>query len=197
MTTDTVADWLRALPSLTGTALPLEAVASGADPVAIFLEWIQDASVRGVPEPHAVTLATVDADGMPDARTLVLKDVGARGWGFAGHRDSRKSAQVTARPVAALNFWWQPVLRAIRVRGTVVEASAQESAADLAARSEAAREGIATGDWVLWRIIPTRIEFWQGAVDRNHTRVVFERVGDRWLREPQYLHGENERKGHA
>lgn len=195
MTSNTAADWLRAQPSLTGTAPPLDADAFGDDPVALFLEWIQDASARGVLEPHAATLATVDADGMPDARTLVLKDVGERGWGFAGHRDSRKSVQVAARPAAALNFWWQPVLRAVRVRGTVVEASAQESAADLAARSAAAREGIAPGEWVLWRIIPTRVEFWQGAVDRNHTRIVYERAGDLWLREPQHMHGENERKG--
>lgn len=92
-----------------------------------------------------MTLATVDAEGIPDARTLILKEVSARGWAFAGHRSSAKGQQLAAQPAAALNFWWQPLVRAVRVRGRVEQASADESAADLAARSPAAREGIAPG----------------------------------------------------
>lgn len=162
-----LAAWLRAQPTLTGTA-PL------------FREWLRAAAAAGVPEPHAATLATVDADGIPDARTLILKDVDARGWAFAGARSSRKAAQLGARPAAALNLWWQPQRRAIRVRGTVEEASAAESDADLAARSESARAGLRPGDWVLWRVVPTRVEFWQGASDRNHTRIVYDVVGRGW-----------------
>ncbi|WP_308773023.1 pyridoxamine 5'-phosphate oxidase family protein, partial [Brachybacterium paraconglomeratum] len=69
-----------------------------------------------------------------------------RGWAFAGSRSSRKAAQLDAHPVAALNFWWQPVLRAVRVRGRIQEASVEESAADLAARSAEARAGVAPGE---------------------------------------------------
>lgn len=134
----------------------------------------------GVSEPHTATLATVAADGAPDARTLILKGVDAAGWAFASTRSSRKGVQLAHAPVAALNFWWQPQVRAVRVRGRVEEASAEESAADLAARSPAAQEGIAPGDWVRWRIIPARIEFWQGARDRRHTRVVYEPADDGW-----------------
>lgn len=174
--------WLRAQPALTGTAPPLGRADLPSDPVPLFLEWITTAAARGVPEPHSMTLATVDGDGVPDARTLILKDVDARGWAFAGARSSRKAAQIAASPAAALNFWWQPLMRAVRVRGHVLEASAEESAADLSARPAAARAGIASADWVLWRIVPSHVEFWQGSPDRNHTRVVYERMETGWSR---------------
>jgi pyridoxamine 5'-phosphate oxidase len=173
-------EWLRAQPALTGTAPPLDLGKLPDDPLLLFLDWIETAATGGVPEPHAATLATVDRDGMPDARTLILKDVDARGWAFAGPRSSRKGTQLDANPAAALAFWWQPQMRAVRVRGHVREASAAESAADLAARSAAAREGIAPGEWALWRIVPTRVEFWQGSTDRNHTRIVFDREDSGW-----------------
>jgi len=176
----TIADWLRAQPALTGSAPQLDIHALPHDPTTLFLDWIDDAARAGVAESHAATLATVDAEGLPDARTLILKDVGTRGWAVAGQRSSRKGSQLTAHPAAALNFWWQPVVRAVRVRGTVVEASRAESDADLAARSAAARDGIESGDWVLWRIVPARIEFWQGSPDRRHTRIVYVADGGDW-----------------
>ncbi|MFK0241719.1 pyridoxamine 5'-phosphate oxidase family protein [Microbacterium sp. NPDC090281] len=177
-----ISGWLRAQPSLTGTAPPFGSAGVPDGPVPLFLEWIRAAVAAGVPEPQAATLATFDVDGMPDARMLILKDVDERGWAFAGARSSRKAAQLAANPAAALNFWWQPVMRAVRIRGRVEEASAEESAADLAARSADARAGIAPGDWVLWRIVAARVEFWQGASDRNHARIVFERADDGWSR---------------
>ncbi|OUD87625.1 Pyridoxine/pyridoxamine 5'-phosphate oxidase [Clavibacter michiganensis subsp. michiganensis] len=154
MPTDDLARWLRALPSLTGSAPPLDLDALPDDPDDLFRTWITEAVDAGVPEPHAATLATVDADGLPDARTLILKDVGPRGWAFAGTRSSAKGAQLAASPAAALAFWWQPIVRAVRVRGSVEEATAEESAADLAARSAAARADVDPGGWVLWRIRP-------------------------------------------
>ncbi|MBO0979198.1 pyridoxamine 5'-phosphate oxidase family protein [Microbacterium sp. SD291] len=177
-----LAAWLRALPALTGTAPPLDLETIPAEPETLFRIWIADAADAHVPEPHAATLATVDAEGVPDARTLILKGVDGHGWAFAGPRSSRKGAQLAAAPAAALGFWWQPVVRAVRVRGIVREATPEESAADLAARSGAARDGIAPGDWVLWRIIASRVEFWQGSADRNHTRIVYDRIEDGWRR---------------
>lgn len=176
----TDAAWLRSLPSLSGDAPALDLHLLPADPAALFGEWLSDAVARGVPEPHAMTLATVDADGMPDARTLILKDVSERGWAFAGHVRSAKARQLAANPAAALTFWWQPIVRAVRVRGRVVPASESESAADLAARSAAARAGIAPGEWMLWRVVPERVEFWQGRVDRNHVRIVFRLGAGGW-----------------
>ncbi len=179
---DTAA-WLRAQPALSGSAPVFDTAALPDDPVALFLEWISHAAEAGVAEPHAAALATVDADGMPDARTLILKGVDTRGWAFAGPRSSAKAGQLAATPAAALNFWWQPLMRAVRVRGGVEEASPQECAADLAARSAAARADVADGDWVLWRIVPSRVEFWQGSRDRRHVRVVYTADGTGWRRE--------------
>lgn len=164
---------LRAVPSLTGSAPSIDLRQLPAEPNALFQEWLDTAIDAQVPEPAAATLSTVDDQGMPDSRTLILKDVDVAGWAFAGTASSRKGRQLTARPVAALNFWWQPLMRAVRLRGPVVEASRQESEADLAARSEAARSAVAPGDWRLWRIQPIRVEFWQGATDRRHLRIVY------------------------
>ncbi|OUE19788.1 Pyridoxine/pyridoxamine 5'-phosphate oxidase [Clavibacter michiganensis] len=182
MTSDDFARWLRAQPSLTGSAPPLDLDAIPDDPDDLFRAWITAAADAGVPEPHAATLATVDADGLPDARTLILKDVSPRGWAFASTRSSAKGAQLAAAPVAALAFWWQPIVRAVRVRGSVEEATAEESAADLAARSAAARADVDPGDWALWRIRPVHVEFWQGSPDRRHARILYDRTGETWTR---------------
>lgn len=64
--------------------------------VALFLDWLEDARQREVAEPHAMTLSTVDSEGVPDARVLVLKDVGANGWAFASTRTSAKAIQLEA-----------------------------------------------------------------------------------------------------
>jgi pyridoxamine 5'-phosphate oxidase len=179
---DTVSlnEWLRGRHALTGSTPHWDLDVLPSEPTVLFREWMVRAAADSVPEPHTATLATVDADGVPDARTLILKGIDAGGWAFASTRSSRKGAQLAVAPAAALNFWWQPQVRAVRVRGRVVEATAEESAADLAARSVAAREGIAPGDWVRWRIIPSRIEFWQGSRDRRHTRVIYVPHGDGW-----------------
>lgn len=174
------AQWLRAQPSLTGVPPAFDLETLPADPAELFRTWIVGAAEGGVPEPHAATLSTVDAAGVPDARTLILKDVDASGWAVAGPRSSAKARQLQVHPAAALNFWWQPIMRAVRVRGAVREASREESDADLAARSATARAGIEPGEWVLWRIEPERVEFWQGAQDRRHTRLVYQRRAGIW-----------------
>ncbi|HWU27698.1 MAG TPA: pyridoxine 5'-phosphate oxidase C-terminal domain-containing protein, partial [Microbacterium sp.] len=68
------------------------------------------------------------------------------------------------------------------------------SAADLAARSPAARAGIAAGDWVLWRVVPERIEFWQGAQDRDHLRLVYRRGEHGWTRAVERAESGSEEK---
>ena len=177
-----IADRLRTIPSLTGTAPDLDLDALPADPLDLFTGWLDTALAGGVPEPIAATLATVDADGIPDSRTLLLKDVDERGWAFAGTASSRKAAQLTANPAAALSLWWQPQMRAIRVRGPVVQASHEECEADLAARSPQARATVPPGEWRVWRVQPQRIEYWQGSPDRQHIRIVYTRGGDGWSR---------------
>jgi pyridoxamine 5'-phosphate oxidase len=178
--TDDLRARLRSIPSLTGSPPPLSLAALHVDPVAQFIEWLEEAVFARVLEPHAMTLSTIDADGMPDARTVILKDVDTRGWAFAGRGSSRSGVQLAANPVAALTFWWQPMVRAVRARGRVVQATRAESEADLLSRSAAARADVAPEDWILWRLQPKRVEFWQGATDRRHTRIVYEPYGDGW-----------------
>lgn len=78
-------------------------------------------------------------------------------------------------------------MRAIRVRGRVVEADPEESAADLARRPAAVRASLDPGDWVLWRVVPDHVEFWQGSPDRRHRRLAYDRDATGWriLRPPR------------
>lgn len=169
---------LRSIPSLTGKAPELDTARVPAEPNRLFAEWLQLATECGVPEPLSATLSTVDSEGIPDARVLRLKTVDERGWAFASTASSRKGHQLAAHAAASLSLWWQPQMRAVRLRGRVAEASDDESLADLAARSEAARAEVDPEDWRLWRLQPVRIEFWQGSPDRRHTRIVYTRSDD-------------------
>ncbi|MDO5635313.1 MAG: pyridoxamine 5'-phosphate oxidase family protein [Micrococcus sp.] len=171
---------LRSVPSLTGSAPELDLESLPAHPVMLFRHWLAEAIQLGVPEPHAVSFATVDAEGIPDARTLILKDVDSRGWAVAGTASSVKGQQLRASPAAAIDVYWQPIMRAVRVRGTVEVASPEDCEADLAGRSEAARQAIAPGDWRLWWIRPARVEFFQASTDRQHVRVVYSTQDSVW-----------------
>ena len=170
---------LRALPALTGDAPPTDFAALPAEPLELFTTWLQHAVATDVAEPHAMTLSTV-GDGAPDARVLVLKDVDTRGWAFASTKSSSKGQQLAQQPDGALTFWWQPLVRSVRLRGPVIEASREESLADLRARSAAAQQDVDPDDWALWRVQPTRVEFWQGAQDRRHNRIVYVAEGHHW-----------------
>ncbi|GAA2940037.1 pyridoxine/pyridoxamine 5'-phosphate oxidase [Streptomyces argenteolus] len=116
-----------------------------ATPLALFHTWFAEAVAAGQTEPHTLTLATVDAEGRPDVRTLILHDADERGWHFATHATSEKGRQLAARPHAALNFYWPAQGRQIRVRGTVTPVGRAESLADLHARSTGALAAALTG----------------------------------------------------
>ncbi|WP_125623446.1 pyridoxal 5'-phosphate synthase [Streptomyces sp. WAC 00631] len=108
-------------------------------PHELFTGWLLEAIRAGVPEPHAMTLSTAGADGVPSARVLILKNADAAGWQFAAHARSPKGRELAQRPYAALTFYWQPQARQIRVRGPVVAESPERSAADFRARGAGAR----------------------------------------------------------
>ena len=110
-----------------------------ADPVELFLSWLEEAVAADVVEPQVATLSTADASGAPDARTLLLKDVTERGWWFSSDLRSPKAGQLDARPAAALTFYWREQGRQVRVRGTVERGDADVSARDFRDRSETAR----------------------------------------------------------
>ncbi|WP_079250888.1 pyridoxine/pyridoxamine 5'-phosphate oxidase [Streptomyces amritsarensis] len=130
--------WDSPLPGFDPEAAPGE-------PVALFREWFVHAARTGQPEPHTMSLATVDGEGRPDVRTLMLHDVDARGWHFASHATSAKGVQLAARPEAALGFYWPSVGRQVRVRGAVTACGPEESRADLAVRSRGALAAALTG----------------------------------------------------
>jgi pyridoxamine 5'-phosphate oxidase len=108
--------------------------ATPAHPNGLFVSWLEEAVAAGVVEPHAMTLSTVDADGMPDLRVLLLKDVDDKGWQFATDADSAKGRQIAEQPVAALGFYWREQGRQVRVRGSVVPLDRETSASDFLAR---------------------------------------------------------------
>ncbi|MFG3202748.1 pyridoxal 5'-phosphate synthase [Streptomyces sp. NPDC048192] len=114
-------------------------------PLALFTNWFADAVAAGQPEPHTMSLATVDREGMPDVRIVMLHGADADGWSFATHVSSRKGRALSARPHAALAFYWPVLGRQVRMRGPVTAAPAEESQADLHARSTGALAAALTG----------------------------------------------------
>lgn len=89
-----------------------------ADPLRQFRRWLADAAAL-LPEPNAMTLATVGADGCPAARMVLLREADAAGFSFYTHRTGRKAAELAAHPRAALLFHWAPLQRQVRVEGPV------------------------------------------------------------------------------
>lgn len=130
---------LRGIEVFTGELPEFDPSTAPDTPTELFTEWLLGALSAGVPEPHAMTLATADASGDPTARVLILKDVSPEGWQFASDAHSRKGHDLAARPYAALTFYWAPLARQVRVRGPVVRESPELCAADFLARAAGAR----------------------------------------------------------
>ncbi len=104
------------------------------DPIAQFRAWLDDATAAGGPEPQAMTLATVAADGAPHARVVYLRGLDERGFAFFTNYESSKGRDLEAVPRAALVFFWALLHRQVRVEGTVARLSAAESDAYFAQR---------------------------------------------------------------
>ncbi|MCZ2105551.1 MAG: pyridoxamine 5'-phosphate oxidase [Comamonadaceae bacterium] len=101
--------------------------ASHADPLQQFDQWLGEALAAEVPEPNAMTLATVASDLRPSTRIVLIKGYDARGIVFYTNYDSRKGRELAGNPYAALQFHWVPLERVVRIEGTVERTSAQES----------------------------------------------------------------------
>ena len=130
---------LRGLPVFAGELPGFDPDSAPDEPVVLFTDWLRTAIEGGVPEPHVMTLSTVDAEGRPSSRALILKDVDGSGWQFASTSAGRKGRELAANPYAALSVYWQPLGRQVRVRGTVASAGREASARDFLARSPGAR----------------------------------------------------------
>ena len=112
-----------------------------ADPLAAFRQWFAEAERAEVPEPTAMTLATVEADGTPSARVVLLKGLDERGFTFFTDYRSRKGQALDAHPRACLLFFWQLLERQVRIVGRVERIAAAESEAYYRSRPVGSRQG--------------------------------------------------------
>lgn len=183
----------------------------------LFRRWLAEAVAARIPEPNAMVLGTVDADGVPATRTVLCKGADADGVVFFTGYDSAKGRALAAHPVASVTFPWIALERQVHFRGPVVKVDPAETAeywnsrprgsqlsgwasdqsrpigsrADLeaAARRVSEEFGGPDGDapvpppahWGGYRLIPERVEFWQGRADRLHNRAVAELDDGAWV----------------
>jgi pyridoxamine 5'-phosphate oxidase len=112
-----------------------------ADPYALFSEWLGEATSKELNDPTAMALATVDGDGMPNVRTVLLKGVEDGGFVFFTNFESDKGREILANPKAALCFHWKSLRRQVRVRGTVAPVSDAAADAYFATRPRGSRIG--------------------------------------------------------
>jgi pyridoxamine 5'-phosphate oxidase len=111
------------------------------EPFALFAAWMAEATRTEPADPNAMALATVDADGLPDVRMVLLKGFDARGFVFYTNLESRKGRELAANPKAALLFHWKSLTRQVRIRGPVEPVSEAEADAYFASRPRGAQIG--------------------------------------------------------
>lgn len=187
------------------------------EPFALFHQWFDEAvkTEQAPVEANAMTLATVDADGRPHCRVLLLKGLDAQGFTFFSNYHSAKGRQLMARPFAAMTFFWPTLERQVRIEGQVVKVSHEESDAYFQVRPLGSRlgawaspqsrviadreelEGLLKATearfsdtqpdcpdhWGGYRLVPDRIEFWQGRPSRLHDRLNYRLIDGQWTRE--------------
>ena len=107
----------------------------------LFAAWFAEAECAEPVNPDAMALATVDADGLPNARMVLLKGFDERGFVFYTNLDSVKGHELAETPKAALTFYWKSLQRQVRVRGSVEPISAAEADSYFATRSRMAQIG--------------------------------------------------------
>jgi pyridoxamine 5'-phosphate oxidase len=123
-----------------------ETIFERSEPISLFLEWLSDARRTEPNDPNAMALATVDAQGDPDVRMVLLKDVDPDGFTFYSNRESAKGAALQACPRAALLFHWKSLRRQVRVRGPVELVSEAEADRYFASRARESRIGAWASD---------------------------------------------------
>lgn len=155
---------LQDVASMTGQAPELDVDNLPDNPIALFVDWFH-AACGPVAEPKAMTLATVDASGAPDARTVNLYAVDEQGFSFGTSARSTKAEQLRQVKAAALNFWWPEQARAVRVRGEVNRITSPG------------------GGGEFFAVSPQHVEFWQPGAEKAALRVQYDAEGKGWRRE--------------
>jgi pyridoxamine 5'-phosphate oxidase len=116
------------------------------DPLALFDEWLKEALAREPNDANAMNLATVDADGYPNNRMVLLKGVDGGGFVFFTNTLSAKGQELAAHPKASLNFHWKSLRRQVRIRGDVEPVTDAEADAYFATRARPAQIGAWASD---------------------------------------------------
>jgi pyridoxamine 5'-phosphate oxidase len=111
------------------------------EPFALFEAWLNEAIKSEPNDPNAMALATVDPDGMPDVRMVLMKGFDTEGFVFYSHIASQKGRELAANPKAALLFHWKSLRRQVRIRGNVTPVSEAEADAYFASRPRDSRIG--------------------------------------------------------
>ena len=122
------------------------AVFTSNDPIELFQEWFILAKSKEMNDPNAMSLATVDATGLPDVRIVLMKDFDEKGVSFFTNSKSAKGRQIDANPWGALCFHWKSIRRQIRFRGEIQEVSDADANAYFAKRARGAQIGAWASD---------------------------------------------------
>ncbi len=142
-------------------------------PIELFEGWLADAVAHKLPEPNACTLSTIGLDGSPSARTVLLKGIDARGFGFYTNYESRKGKELAAHPRVAMTFLWTNRQRQVTVRGFVSKLPREDAEGYFAVRPYGHQVGawasiqskvIPNRDWLENRLVEMQQKFPEGTV---------------------------------
>lgn len=111
------------------------------EPFALFQSWLDEATASEPNDPNGMALSTVDADGLPNSRMVLLKGHGTDGFVFYTNTESQKGRELLGQPKAALLFHWKSLRRQVRIRGTVALVTEAESDAYFQSRPRDSRIG--------------------------------------------------------
>ena len=126
--------------------IALEEGSLSTDPIAQFREWLDEADEAGIYEPNAMVISTIDPDGSPTSRTVLLRGVSDEGFAFYTDYTSQKGRALLDNPAIAAVFPWYPLHRQIKIRGVARQVSAEDSDAYFATRPRDSRVGAWASD---------------------------------------------------